>query len=389
MISREDLRELSQFPYPDAGKQAVSFYFQPHAPRNKAHRDEVIHAKDMVRNAMREVTGNGNHPGLRDVMAKVCALAEQWQGEASRGRAVFACGKSGFWREFDLPSRLPSSQIFIKPRFHLKPLAVLFGAQPRLGIAVVDRRRARFFELRGDELTEHTSLFHSLSRRGRSDGFSGYDAGHAERQVADDVLHHYKQVAAALRQQLESGIWEKWILGCREVNWPELEPHLPPGVKQQLLGRFHTDLAALTNDEVKQSAARIFHQALDCRRRHLVGEAVARARGHRHGVTGLRRVLRALELGEVQTLLMGENFLGRAVECTRCGHLDSHLVAYCPLCGSLTRAMEDVAEGIIPLAIQRDVELLYVNDAELDSAGNIAALLRYRVETARAAGLSA
>jgi len=116
---------------------------------------------------------------------------------------------------------------------------------------------------------------------------------------------------------------------------------------------------------------------------------VSQARGHRRGVTGLRRVLRALELGEVQTLLMGENYIGQAVECTKCGHLDSHIVRYCSVCGSSTLKIDDVSEGIIPLAIRRDVELLYVKDPELDNAGNIAALLRYRAEVGRAAPLSA
>jgi peptide subunit release factor 1 (eRF1) len=84
-------------------------------------------------------------------------------------------------------------------------------------------------------------------------------------------------------------------------------------------------------------------------------------------------------LGEVQTLLIGENYTAQAVECTGCGHLDAHLVSFCPVCGRQTRQVVDVAEAILPWVIRRDIELLYVkDDDELDAVGNIAALLRFR-----------
>ena len=84
--------------------------------------------------------------------------------------------------------------------FHLKPLAHLLGAFPRLGVVLVDRHRARVFDLRLGELTEREDLFHPLPRRGRSDGFAGYDAGHAQRRVEDEARHHFKYVAEVFKE---------------------------------------------------------------------------------------------------------------------------------------------------------------------------------------------
>ncbi|MFY9947591.1 MAG: hypothetical protein WAK27_02780, partial [Candidatus Sulfotelmatobacter sp.] len=68
-----------------------------------------------------------------------------------------------------------------------------------------------------------------------------------------------------------------------------------------------------------------------------------------------------------------------AVECTGCGHLDAHLVSYCPVCGRETREVVDVAEAILPWVIRHNIELFYVkDDPEFDNVGNIAALLRFR-----------
>ena len=384
MITREDVRELAQFQCNKQESCALSFYFQPRTPQNKSHREEIILAKDLVRNALRESEKNGKNGCTREDLNRILDLAGNMHGNPARAKAIFACSAENMWREFDLPPQLPGTQLFVNRRFHLKPLGPLLGAQPRLSVTVVDRHRARFFDLRLDELKERESLFHPLPRRGRSDGFGGYDGGHAERSVADEALHHYKMVAERLQEELEKGIWEKLIVGCHHSNWPEFEPHLHPYVKQRLLGHFSADVATVNNDQIRDEASRMLRQALDDRRQTLLREALDQAKGNSLGVTGLRRVLRSLEVGEVQTLFLGEDFTARAVECTNCGHLDSHMVSYCALCGRATRELEDVCDAIVPAAIRRDIELFYVqDDPEFDRVGNIAALLRFRADQNR------
>jgi hypothetical protein len=59
-------------------------------------------------------------------------------------------------------------------------------------------------------------------------------------------------------------------------------------------------------------------------------------------------------------------------------------------CGRKTRELADVCDAIIPLAIRRDIPLFYLREhSELDSAGNIAALLRFRADQNRTAQISA
>jgi peptide chain release factor subunit 1 len=379
MITREDIRELARFQYNDADRCVLSFYFQPRSPENKSHRGETILAKDLVREALHETEHNAKNKCARADLQRILELAGHLHGNQAKAKAVFACGKRNFWREYELPPQLAATQLFVNRRFHLKPLAMLLGAQPQIWIALVDRHRARFFDLRLDELHEHNSMFHPLPRRGRSDGFAGYDAGHAERGVKDEVMHHFKDVAERLKQAHDQGRYEKLIIGCQDTSWHDFEPHLHPYVKNRLLGRFSADVGSITDDDVREHAKRILQEALDQRRYSLVREVLGQAKSNGRGVTGLRRVLRALEVGEAQTLLIAENYSARAVECIGCSHLDSHMVRYCPICGRGTRELEDVCDGIIPAAIRRDVELLYVRDEpEFDRVGNIAALLRFR-----------
>ncbi len=381
MITRDEIRELAQLEFKNKEDCALSFYFQPQTPQDQRHRQEKIQAKDLVQNAMRESAKNGGNGLIRARLQRILELAEHLHGNQARAKAVFADGHGDFWREFDLPPQLPGTQLFMNQRFHLKPLAMLLGAQPLVGIALVDRHRARLFDLRLDELTERESLFHPLPRRGRGDGWKGYDGGHAERSVEDEAIHHFKNVADHLLEQAERGLWEKLVIGCHDQYWSELESYLHPDVKQRLLGHFSMDVASATLDQVRSNASRILQSGLEQRRRDLFAETLDQARSHRRGATGLRRVLRSLEMGEVQTIVMSENFSARAVECTNCGHLDSHLVKDCPACGRETRELEDVSDAIIPAAIRQDIELFYMKDQpELDQVGNIAALLRFRAD---------
>ncbi len=389
MITREQIRELAQF---QAGGEAsaLSFYFQPQRPQNKSHREEVILAKDLARNALQEAEKNGRNSGIRNDLTRILELAGHLHGNQARAKAVFACAAKNLWREFDLPPVLAATQLFVNERFHLKPLAALLGAQPRLWLALVDRKRARFFDMRLDELAEREGVFHELPRRGRSDGFGGYDAGHAERRVEDDALHHFKNVAERLKDGFEKNQFERLIVGCQESVWPEFEPHLHPYVRQRLLGHFSADVASISTEQIHDHANRMLHDWQDTRRQNLVREVLGQAQRDGNGVTGLRRVLRSLELGEVHILLLGDKFHARAVECSNCGHLDAHLVRSCPVCSQETRELDDVCDAIVPQAIRRDIELFYVkDDADLDRVGNIGALLRFRADQNKPAILAA
>jgi peptide subunit release factor 1 (eRF1) len=389
MVTREDIRELAQFQatLPDAC--ALSFYFQPAAPQDKSHRSEAIQVKDLIRNALREVEKQGKKSCARSDLERILDSASRFGSSPHRAKAIFACSAMNFWREFDLPPQIGKIQVVVNRRFDLKPLAALLGAHPRLCLVLVDRQRARFFDLRLDELTERDGLFRKLPRS-RSDGFNGYDAGHAERRVSDEALHHFKAVADRLQDELEKGAWEKLIVGCQDSNWSEFESQLHTYVKQRLLGHFPADVASTTPEQVREYGSRVLRQSIEERGQRMLVETLGFAKGSGRGVTGLRRVLNAVESGEAQTLFLSDRYAARAVECVNCGHLDSHMIPACVACGKVTRELDDVCEALLPIAIRRDIELFYVKpQPEFDQVGNIAALLRFRVDQTRPSQFSA
>ena len=379
MITREEIRQLAQTESPSGC--AISFYFQPQTPQDRSHREEAILVKDLVKEALRKAERNGNHHPLRADLQKILDMSEHLHGNHSRGKVIFACGEQGIWREIDVPARLGRSDIVVNSRFHLKPLVAAYSSLPKTCIALVDRQKARIFALAEDELTQKLELeLGVLPHLGRSDGFGGYDAGHRERHIENEVMHHFKQFAESLQLLLNREQFEALLIGCRDETWPELEPHLHTYVKQRLIGRFLVDPGLAGGDEVRSHAERILGEHLNSEQQALVREVSGEAQRNARGAVGLRHVLNALERQEVQTLLVSRDFQAEAVECTNCRHLDTRMVKTCAICGQETREVSDVSDALVDLAIRNGADIRFIDDPELERVGRVGALLRFRAD---------
>lgn len=380
MITREEIRQLAQLESP--ATCAISFYFQPQTPPDQSHREEAILVKDLVRECLRRAERNGNHAGLREDLHKVLSVAEFLHGNHSRGKAIFACKERGIWKELNLPPRLGRSNITVNSRFHLKPLLTALSGPPRTCIVLVDRVKARIFELEDGELSHNPDLyFGDLPASGRSDGFRGYEAGHRERHVENEVMHHFKQFADSLDSLLRRDHFELLLVGCRDETWPEIAPHLHHEVKRRLVEKFLIDPGTATAQEVREHADRLLSSYMKTQEQLLLREVIGEAQRNGRGAVGLRHVLTALERQEVQRLLVSRDFEAEAVECLHCRHLDTRIVRTCAVCGRETREIKDVSDALVDLALRNGAEINFIDgDASLENAGRVGALLRFRAD---------
>jgi peptide subunit release factor 1 (eRF1) len=380
MITREEIRQLAQFESP-AGC-AISFYFQPQTPQNKSHREEAIMAKDMVRDALRKAERNGNHTVLREDLEKILTIAEGLHGNHSRGKAIFACREQGIWRELDIPPRPEPSQIKVNSRFHLRPLVDAKSGLPRTCIALVNRKKARIFELQDTEITQKSDLeFGPSPGVPRSDGFQGYEAGHRERHVENMVMQHFKMFAESLLMLAHREKFDALLIGCQDDSWPEIESQLHSDLKQKLRGRFPIDVLSATPEEVRQHAKRILIETMLTDQMALIREVMGEAQRNARGAVGLKHVLNALERQEVQTLLVLRGFKAEAVECPNCRHLDTRMVKTCAVCAHETRELSDVSDALVDLALRNGAEIRFIDgDPDIEKAGQVAALLRFRAD---------
>jgi len=376
---RNELQELAAIESTKGG--AVSFYYQPTKPQDKAHKSDAILIKELLREARRDLDRTGDSQHAREALDRIASLSEGLHLNGSRPKAVFGCLEHGVWREFDLPASVGGSRIVINSRFHLRPFVAAASRSPQGIVALIDREKARIFEMQMGELTRGEEIVDEVPRRVRTDGFGGYDAGHVERHVENEVRRHLKRVAERLQELVAQGKSEMLVVGCRAEIWPDLESQLHTYVKQALIGRFDADPATTTNSLLKDEAQRILQEHLENERQGLLREVIGEVQRDGFGSLGLRRVLTSLERGEVQTVLLGDNFNARAVECKNCGHLDTRMVANCAVCGQGTRELDNVADALIGYAVRRGADIVYVGtDPEFESRGSIGARLRFRAD---------
>lgn len=387
MITRREIRELAEIQ--SARGCAVTFYYQPDTPQNQSHREEAILVKDLAREALREAEKEGRNEYARADLSRILELAERLHGNAGKAKAIFADSSQNFWREFDIPAWLDKTRVMINRRFHLKPLAPLLEINPRVCICAVDRSKARFFDYQNEICKEVIGFFNELPRVGESTGGGGYDAGHISRRVSEFAKHHYKQVADTILKFFERGSCQTLAVGIRDENWTEFESVLHPYLRKNLVGRFHADPESTTPRQVKENIERLLGEQELKRRQGLVQEALGEAQRRGRGAVGLRHVLRSLETGEIQALLLGEHFHAPGVECRHCGHVDMIVQRNCAICSHPVSEVEDISDAILGAALRGGIEVVYVRgDSELEAAGNIAALLRFRADQNKAAMLA-
>lgn len=379
MITRAIIRELADFQ--SGHGDAVTFYYQPNTPQDKSHRQEAILVKDLVKDAMHRAERAGKNGSVRSDLMRILELSERLRGNQGKAKAVFACASQNFWREFDVPARaFSSTNLQLNNRFHLKPLAALSESLQKTCACLVDRNKARFFEMQGENISEQEGLVGELGRP-RTYGFEGYDAGHVERRSDHEATSHFKRVGERLLDRYGTEKCDHVVIGCRDEAWSAIERQLHPYVKQHLAGHFVIDPATATADEVRQHTIKVLQQQRDNHRNELMSEVVDEARANNRGALGLRRVLRAMEQGEVQSLLLGQGFSAEGVECGNCGHIDMRMVHDCAVCGQKTHEIEDLADALIGRALRAHIEVVSIPaNPEFEKAGNIGALLRFRAE---------
>jgi len=375
----EELKSLSEVESHEHG--AVTFYFAPTRPRNKAHREEAILVKDLVRDARKRLERSGNHQATRALLDRILTLAEQLPGNGSRTKAVFACAEKDIWKEFDLPGGgVGKTQLHLNHRFHLKPFAAAVLDVPHCMIVLADQKRARILDLYLGEISEREQIVDDVPRRVRSDGFEGYNAGHVERHVENEVMRHFKKVAGRVKDLISSGDMDMVIFCTRAEVWPELEPHLHSYVTQRLIGKLELDPAMATATEIRSAAQRLIDEHREGEREALIREIMGEADRDGRGSLGLKHVITSLERGEVQALLVGYDFSAAATECSHCGHMDTRMVKQCAVCGQNTRHLDDISDALVGYALRNSVEIHYVRDEEFARRGNIGALLRFRAD---------
>lgn len=384
-IIAEELKELSQF-WSEQG-DALSLYSKaPAAPSDLSRREDRIHAKDKMREALGKL--HGTAPVDRRDIERILNTVTEMKGNGGRAKVIFACARRGIWREYDVPADL-SLRVDAGCAFTLAPLIAQQQSRRRYCIALADRNRGRLLLLEGREIFEHSQVLDEERDKIRTTG--ARKSVHLERKKEEDAKRHFAFLADHLLHFYEHKDYDYLIVGCRDQMWPEIEAELRPEIKRILVGRFTIDPGLATREEILGHAQAIVDEKDREDESRLVDRTIGAAAADALGAVGLKAVIDALEKGEVRTLLWSDQPQSSrhgACLCENCGHLDAEDLHACTLCGARMRRFSDAEEALLRHALGRSIEVRQLHFAKLPPPDAIAAWLRYRADMNTAQALA-
>jgi hypothetical protein len=375
MIPRETLKRLAGT-YSEQGT-AISFYFKPETPQNRAHQTEPILIKDKVRELLGSLSEILRKKASDDLQ-RILKLSEELRVNP-RPKAIFACKEHNLWIDLDIAAA-PETRLGMGKYFQLAPLCAGSQDEPCCCVVVLDREKTRVFLMRGPGIIEQSEVIDDEPREVRNTGTGG--SSQAERQREEPVKQHFKFVADHLLHFFDRDEFDLLIVGIRDELWAEFEPKLHPSLRQILIGRFTADPGPISIEDVREQARKLFEQRRNSDHQELLRTIYGESQRNGRGAVGLAGVMAAIEKGEVETLLIGDQGLGPGAECTNCGHLMAEAASKCEICNQQTRVFENAAECLVRRAIVSnnvDLEIL-PNHPQLRGLGGVAAQLRFRAD---------
>lgn len=379
LSNRPQIEALAKFRNPDL--LAASLYLDTDKSR-LTKKEIVLSFKNLIQAGRAQVEALGLAKPVRESLARdLDRLAEFGTRDLGSfsvpGLGLFSCSGSGIWEVIELPHG-PRNRIILDHTFYVTPLSAILDRYRRLGILLVGRREAKWYEVFMGEIGLLKELESDVPGKVRVGGYRGYDAKAVERHIEARLLEHLKKAAKLTFDLFKEHKFDGLIVGSVEDDlFPALEPHLHAYLKERLRGR----LKAKPSDPPSKVLKDI--QALETGLQKADEEALVTRltaeleRGGR-AASGLKDTLHRLNQFEVQTLVVTHGYSREGKVCPACRILYAD-EATCPVCGKATEFVPDVVDEAIQEAHKRGVAVRHVTPpSRLDRYGRIGAFLKFK-----------
>jgi peptide subunit release factor 1 (eRF1) len=368
------LHELTA--YPGADDPFLSIYLD-WVPDGNGKRPSVRQLED----ELATVEARTDNTVYRDRLAadrrRVIDYLNSEAPKAARGIVIFACSERGVW--ITLPLQVPvATQIAVDRYPHTFELARLIDQHETCAVVLAEGQEARIFVLglRDLEQVAETEAVEKIKR---------FDQGGQaqmlfQRRTDNLIKAHTKDIAAQLEKVIARYDVQHVIIAGNDSIKGIVMHALTPAITARLVDYMHLE----PNSSMKTISEAITPMLQEAERRQeakLLAELEKQVTARDGlGVMGVADTALALSKGQVQTLLILQDFRGAGGECSNCGMLRVGQRETCSYDGATMRPV-DLREAFTARAVQQsaDVQIIEASDY-LAARESIGALLRYRDE---------
>ena len=290
----------------------------------------------------------------RDIQRIEAYIATELKPSAN-GLAIFACAAADdFFEAVQLEAPIEEHRLYIGDRPHLYPLARLDSRYPRCAAVLCDTNRARIFVLALARIEREHQVEGTKTRR---HSMGGWSQARYQRHIENYHQQHIKEVVETLERIVRDEEVPHVVLFGDAVAIPMLREEMSKDLQDRVIDE--ANLPTGSNEPL------VLEKTLEALQRHQeeserdkVEEVIGAWRAGGLGVAGIDEVRKALEVGQVDELLIG-------------GAATADVPA--PLDAA-------VAEELVAKARQTAATVTVLEDPSLLArVGGVAALLRFRV----------
>ncbi len=379
MVTRQEINLLTNYIAREG--VAISFYLNTDgSERNKGTWD--IEAKDLVKNARRELAAlNVNHRHAEAAEEDLKRIQKFISMESFAPRfksvAIFSNSVENFYQIYWLPMPVKSS-LTLDAGFYVRPLLALLEEHCRIGIALVDSRHARFFEIYMGEILEHLD-FATKARNPKkplSETFMKREKRLMQKKE-EETRVHLSSVAGLLKTHFLHHHFDKLMIGGRKPIGDHLSRLLYGKLHENLIGIFEIDIHVRENDILSKTldAEKQFEMQEENK---LLRKITGEIEKDGYAVKGIRNVIETLQNYNLQTLAVAEDFSQKGSLCPRCGmpHLEERT---CISCGKALVQVADVVYDVVEEAARQGASVRHIRSPNLiASLENIAAIIKFK-----------
>jgi peptide chain release factor subunit 1 len=289
----------------------------------------------------------------------------------TRGVAVFACRPANVFSTLSVPEPIRTHAVVDRTAC-LEPL-IGPANQQRWGVVLANRRFARVFQGTAHALEETDRVEDDVHRQHQQGGWS---QARYQRGLEKEVDDHLKHVAEVVFDLHKRNPFDALLLGAPEETVADLEAALHPYLRERICAHLQIDVEHTPGDDVQRIAGEAIMAHERKREAELLERLAERLGRNARAASGLTDVLRALNEGRVEILLIRDGLSEPGSRDPRTGMLGRENAPTAD--GSPSEQVADVAEEGMQRAIEQDAEIVVVRDPEgLVEHGGIAALLRF------------
>ena len=375
---------LEQLTQVQTGKHRVVTCYLKLEPRDRTRGKYLIKVKNRVKLALQAMPRLGLSRQVTDEISRDLHRVQDFLRIPSnlphtQGLAIFACEGIGLFEMVPLPV-VHRSRLAVDITPLVRELASVEEEFGRLLTVVVDRSRARFFEVTAYQCRELPGL-RSESTRGKRfhadhDGSSGWGEHTYNNRIRQEKQRHYEAIARELFTMDRGHPAHGIVLAGTGAEAGAVEPFLHSYLTERLIGTVRLNPKDASPPSVHAATLAVreaYERAAEREQVHEMLEGI----GSGWGVNGLNATLKALARGQVRSLLVNSDASEPGFRCDISGRLALTEVE-CRGEGEPI-AVIDIVDDAIEEALRQGVDVNVVYEPEArDAIESLGALLRFR-----------